>query len=231
MKELRMGRINTFSVRAATEPERMYTFESGTQISAQAGLIGYLRADFGSTGKMFYSTWNDFDKERNTEEFSAEFDDVINWLRSRDNADGFLRGRSEMESYCMKHDEAAFHDSFDYYGFRVDSEKYAYIMRITPRQGVYNLYCHCYIKEHLDWHLTNAEKGIRFIDPAYNDLFWIRDGGKIRITFENGSSKERTCRYIDPCHFEIVSEVRNLYHICEFAEKMERIGATVTKVE
>ena len=38
-----------------------------------------------------------------------------------------------------------------------------------------------------------------------------------------GEKSERTCRYIDEYHAEIGN---NLYHICEFAERMEQNGAT-----
>lgn len=64
--------------------ERKYTFRQSQQISMQTGLIGYLRADFGSTGKEFYSTWNDFRKDLKTDDFKKEFDLVINSYRFGD---------------------------------------------------------------------------------------------------------------------------------------------------
>lgn len=36
-----------------TEAERKYTFSQSNQLSMQTGLIGYMRADFGSNGKEF----------------------------------------------------------------------------------------------------------------------------------------------------------------------------------
>ena len=48
--------------RVLTEAERKYTFSQSQQLSMQTGLIGYLRADFGSTGNEFWTTWNDFRK-------------------------------------------------------------------------------------------------------------------------------------------------------------------------
>ena len=67
--------------RVLTEAERKYTFSQSQQLSMQTGLIGYLRADFGSTGNEFWTTWNDFRKDLKTDEFKAEFDEVINGLR------------------------------------------------------------------------------------------------------------------------------------------------------
>jgi hypothetical protein len=64
--------------RVLTEAERKYTYSQSQQLSMQTGLIGYLRADFGSTGNEFWTTWNDFRKDLKTDEFKAEFDGVIN---------------------------------------------------------------------------------------------------------------------------------------------------------
>lgn len=105
----------------------------------------------------------------------------------------------------------------------MDTEKYAYLLRCNPIRGDYNFYCYCYVREWLDRHMANAGKGIRFIDPHYQEKFRIPDGGKIILTTAWGEKSECTCRYIDEYHTEIGS---NLYHICEFAERMERNGAT-----
>ena len=114
-----------------------------------------------------------------------------------------------------------------YYGVRVDSEKYAYLLRLNPDRGEYNLYCYCYRRDWLDQHLKDAEKGIRFIDSHYKELFRIPDGGKVKIHYSWNEDQIRTCRYIDDYHVEIGS---NLYHICEFAERMEYGGHTCEPV-
>lgn len=64
---------------------------------------------------------------------------------------------------------------------------------------------------------------IKFIDSDYKVLFYIPDGGRIRITHTDGKQFDRVCRYVDEFH-TIVGD--NHFHICEFAERMERIGAT-----
>ena len=40
--------------------EARYSYRNSQQISSQTGLIGYLRADMGTNGTEFWSTWNDF---------------------------------------------------------------------------------------------------------------------------------------------------------------------------
>ena len=66
-------------------------------------------------------------------------------------------------------------------------------------------------------------KDIRFIDSHYKDLFRLPDGGSIRITYADGESAVRKCTYIDEYHTQIGSSV---FHICQFAELMERNGST-----
>ena len=205
------------SIKPMTEAERMYCYSQSSQIKCQTGNIGYLRADMDTNGQGFFSTWNDFQKDLKTDEFKTEFDEVINQLRDS----GFLKNRTALENYCFAHPEAAFGSDFRDFGVRVDTEKHSYMMRLNPNKGEYNLYCYCYRKDWLDRHMKEAERGIRFIDSRYNDLFRLKDGGKIRITWRDGEQEEKICRYIDSTHVEVGSGPLNLYHICEFAERME----------
>lgn len=207
-------------MRALTEKEDKYTFSNNMQISMQCGLIGHLRADMDSDGNGFFSSWEDYRKELKTDEFKDEFDKVINSLREEGD---ILYNRKALAKYCYSSPQAKMNNEQDYYGVRVDTEKYAYLCRLNPNKGEYNLYCYCYIKDWLDKHIRSAEKGIRFITPEYKEKFRISDGEKIRITFSDGEVKDRVCRYIDDSHVEVGDD---LYHICEFAERMEQCGAT-----
>jgi hypothetical protein len=213
------------SFRPATPAERSYTYSQSQQISMQTGRIGHLRGDMDTDGNGFFTTWNDFRKDLKTQEFKDEFDSVINALRFDEKFGGVLKNRSSLSSYCMEHIESSFAGNYCHeYAFRADTEKYAYLFRLNPTKGDYNLYCFCYVREWLDGHLHNAERGIRFITPNYTEVFRIPDGDKVRITMSDGESVDCTCRYIDECHLEVGN---SLYHICEFAERMERAGNTV----
>ena len=162
--------------------------------------------------------WKDTDNLGIT--LATKLTDVINRF-----GDGeFLSGRSTMSKFCYEHPESSYEDDRNHYGVRVDTERYSYLMRLNPNRGEYNLYCYCYQKEWLNNHLKNAERGIRFIDPHYQEQFRIADGEKISIKLGDGKTMERTCRYIDDYHLEVGT---NLYHICEFAELCERNGHTV----
>lgn len=191
-----------------------YYYSQSQQISQQTGLIGHIRGFIDGYG--FITTWNGFRDDRKTDEFKKDIDDVFKKAL-------FLKDRKALVNMCYTHMDAALNDNE--YGFRIDTDKYSYLFRLNPNRGEYS-YCYCYIKEYLDRHLKNAEKGIRFIDSNYKPLFTIKDGEKVRILFEDGSSEERICRYIDEYHVEVGYGSCNLFHICEFAERMERIGAT-----
>ena len=76
--------------------------------------------------------------------------------------------------------------------------------------------------------MNYAKNGIRFITPDYKTLFWIPDGDQIRIQLRSGEHRDRVCRYVDSYHMEVCGDSNsNLYHICEFAELVEKNGATV----
>lgn len=205
--------------------EARYSYRNSQQINSQTGLIGYLRADMGTNGNEFWSTWNDYRKDLKTDDFKSEFDDVINSFREKGQ---FLSDRQTLSQFCDDSQNALeFGERYGAgrdYGVRVNTQDYAYLMRLNPHKGEYNLYCYCYRKDWLDHHLERARRGIRFISPYYKELFRIPDGDHIRIPYPDGSHKDRTCRYIDDSHVEVDN---NLYHICEFAEIMESNGNTV----
>ena len=211
-----------YEKRAMIEAEDKYTFRQSTQISMQTGLIGHLRADMDTDGNGFFSSWFDFREELKTDEFKAEFDEVINSLREEGD---ILHNRRALAKYCYCTPQSRMQEEPGYYGVRVDTEKYAYLLRLNPDRGEYNLYCYCYRKDWFDRHLNNAEKGIRFIDPNYKELFRIEDGDRIRYFTNSGKPRHLICRYIDDYHFEATSDRgKNLYHICEFTEQYQNQG-------
>ena len=134
-----------------------------------------------------------------------------------------------MAAYCGTQPDSAMHGNYTTeYAFRVNTEKYAYVMRLNPTKGDYNFYIFCYEKRRLDRFLEDSAKGIRFITPHYRELFRIPDGDQIRIIRPEGDYIDRTVRYLDDYHIEVgfLSQA-SIYHICEFAERMEQNGSTV----
>lgn len=224
--EMRQGGMekeeNALKIRPLMEEERKYAYSQSVQLQGQTGSIGYLRGDFGRNGQGFYSTWFDHRRDLKTDVFKKELDSVINALRSEKY--GILQNRKGMTEYAVSHPDCAFDTSLGMEGgFRIDTERYSYLLRCNPAQGDYNFYCYCYVSESLNRQIKKASNGIRFIESGYQELFCIPDGGSIVISYSDGEKRERGCRFIDEYHTQIGDRI---YHICEFAELMERNGAT-----
>ena len=169
-------RLEAMKRQAGRPAQDKYTFRQSSQISSQTGLIGYLRADMDTDGNGFFSSWNDYRKDLKTDEFKQEFDEVINSLREEGD---ILHNRKDLAYYCYTNPQSKMPTEQDYYGVRVDTDKYTYLLRLNPNKGEYNLYCYCYVKEWINGHMKDAAKGIRFINSHYKELFRIPDGGKI----------------------------------------------------
>lgn len=212
-------------IRELKNCEDLYVYRNSRQISQQTGLIGYLRGDFGSNGNEFWTTWWGFREDRKTEEFKSELDIVINDFRNGRNV---LFNLDSMKKFCKgKNLRINPYGDNRSYGIRVDTEKYAYLIRLTPYPDDYNFYCYCYIKDYLDSHIEKSARGIRFVDSQYNEKFCLPDGGKIKIIYHDGREQEKMCRYINSYHLEVGNE---LYHICEFVERTEKSGITIVPV-
>ena len=139
-------------IRALTLAEQKYTYAQSMQLEGQTANIGHLRGDFDSSGYGFYTTWTDTRTQWKTDEFKAEFDEVINALRSDEY--GLLKNRSAMSAFARQYADSAFKGCYcTEYGFRVDTEKHAYLLRCNPTRGDYNFYCYCFVKEWLDKHI------------------------------------------------------------------------------
>lgn len=187
--------MTDFTLRPLTVPERKYTYAQSSQLQGQTGNIGYLRGDFGSSGNQFYTTWFDTRPQWKSDEFKRDLDDVINALRSEEY--GLLQSRSQMVRYGRENKESEMQGAYTTeFGFRADTEKYAFVLRCNPTRGDYNFYCLCYVKEWLDKHIEEANRDIRFIDSHYKELFRIPDGERIIVTDRDGKTESYPCRYI-----------------------------------
>ena len=217
------------TIRPMTPQERMYAYSQSSQIESQTGCIGHLRADMGSNGEGFFSSWTDHRGDLKTQDFKDEFDEVINALRFESEYGDILKNLHSLSKYCHSHPESSYGNDREY-GFRADTPSYTFMLRLNPNKGDYNLYCYCFKRDWLDRHLAHAAKGIRFITPDYKEMFRVEDGDSIRITKDNGLTADYVCRYIDEYHVEVGGAHGNLYHICEFAERMKMAGSTVIPI-
>ena len=207
-------------IRPLTKAEQKYAYRQSMQIGGQTGSIGILQGGYGADNE-FHSDFHEINNRLKTDVFEAELQEV---LCSDENS--VLKNLDTMQEFTLQHSQTGFPGTE--YGFRVETEKFAYLVRCNPEKDSDNVEIHCYVKEWLDEHISKAEKGIRFINSRYDELFRIEDGEKIKIRYSDGEEQERVCRYIDEYHTEVGN---HLYHICQFAEIMERNGSEYAPVE
>ena len=207
-------------IRPLTQAEQKYAYRQSMQIRGQTGSIGILQGGYGADSE-FHSDFHEINNRLKTGEFEADLQEAL-----CSGEYSVLENVDTMREFTLRHPQKGFPGTE--YGFRVETEKFAYLVHCSPEKESGSVEIHCYVKEWLDHHIKEAEKGIRFINSRYSELFRIADGEKITITNAMGEKSERVCRYIDEYHTEVGN---NLYHICQFAEIMERNGSEYAPVE
>lgn len=209
------------SIRVLTPFEQKYTYVQSGQIEGQTGCRGHMRGSLEGVNDRF-CTMKSGSGEK-TDAFSCEVQKVFQALCEEG---GPLHSRFEMEDFVRAHPDSVFMgEDCPEYGFRVDYGEYAFLFRCNLSKAGGDFYASCYVRDRLDRHIQRAEQGIRFIDSNYRELFRIPDGGRIMITTAEEDKEECICRFIDETHMEMGDRWKNLYHICQFAEQMERNGA------
>jgi len=167
---------------------------------------------------------------------SIEGDNVKNYIVKQailyDNDIGFALAHnpeavSPYVTWQMTYDEG----KLDYYwGKYYSLEENAlvnYIERTTDYENIYAVKEKALPEPIVPELLEEKEekKLIQFIDSEYRELFKIPDGESIRVTYppEDGRTPaEASCKFLDETHTQIGGTV---YHICQFAERMEALGA------
>lgn len=127
-----------------TGSESLYVYRQSQQIGQQTGLVGYLRGDFGQNGKQFFTTWFGDREDWNTPEFKHDLQRTIDRLRYETKQ---LADRDQLSALCLNDMSSAITDDRCWFGFRVDSKDYAYLMKCNPCKGDYNFYIYCYHKD------------------------------------------------------------------------------------
>ena len=118
-------------------------FYSAEAKDAQHGTVGHLRMDTGSSGKEFWSSWWPHNGNTLTsEKFSKELDEVVNTMRE---PGGPLHSLQDMQGFCRKYGGDAVVEEGRSYGFKLETEDFQYMLRLTPFRGDYS-YLYCYDK-------------------------------------------------------------------------------------
>lgn len=147
-----------FSIRLMEPEERSFAYTQDPQTLHSSGCIGHLRVDMDSTGTGFFSSWDTHSPSLKDEVFKAEFDALINELRFNDDLGGILKNRSSMSKFCHAIPGSEITDDGRNFGFRIDTDEYAYMLRLNPNKGEYNAYIYAYDREMLDMFLQPQQE-------------------------------------------------------------------------
>lgn len=147
-----------FSIRLMKPEERAFAYTQDQQTLHSSGCIGHLRVDMDSTGMGFFSSWDTHSPSLKDDAFKTEFDKIIYELRFNKELGGILANRSSMFKFCHAIPGSEITDDGRNFGFRVDTDEYAYMLRLNPNKGEYNAYIYAYDREMLDTFLEPAQE-------------------------------------------------------------------------
>ena len=122
------------------EKEFTFFFSMEGEEAKRHGFIGYLRGDYGRSGREFWTTWFDCQPDLKTDTFRDEFDEIIGYLReaSLDPAEG----PDVFKFHCLQNMRFRVMDTD--IRFKIVTGGYSYYFRCHPRVQDYNLYCMVY---------------------------------------------------------------------------------------
>jgi len=119
----------------AEKEELHLCFRLSDEAAERCGAIGYLRADFGRSGKEFYTTWFDSQPHLKSSDFKYKFDELINSLRDDGQKPPFA-SRDNHLAFCAALPSMTC--------FKIATLDYSFYIRLNPHQGTYDIYCFAY---------------------------------------------------------------------------------------
>lgn len=147
-----------YTIRLMKPEEYNFAYTQKQEIMDDSACIGHLRVDMGSNGKGFFTSWDDHRPELKSPEFKAEFDVLINTLRENRDNGCFMKDRDSLKKFCYKFPESKITDDGREFGFRVDTDDYAYMLRLNPNRGEYAAYVYAYERDLLDFYLVPTQE-------------------------------------------------------------------------
>ena len=124
-----------------TQDDEKLFFQMEGEAAERHGYIGYFRADFGESGREFWTTWFDCQPHLKTPGYQTEFDSVINSLRN-DGENPALSGRAALETFFGSNPGKDLGDRGK--GYIVKTPEYSYYFRCRPDPNDYDVYCFVY---------------------------------------------------------------------------------------
>jgi hypothetical protein len=159
---------------------------SSRGLDQKIGCIGSLTANLNTGTPEFESAWRSRTSRLNTPEFTDEFNEMIGTLRQ-----GILKSPAELRACCAAYPDSILKDSPSAdtrHGFRIDTGRYSYMLVCSFRSADCRLWLNAFSFLALDRHMREARSGIPILDQQGHERFRMPDGGKLRVTSQDGFS-------------------------------------------
>lgn len=186
----------------ATKEEMKYAFPQGEHLNYHSGAIGVLT---GNIADPWYF-WDTQVDHRYNQTFRDELKIIMSEFFDEG---GLLCSLHTIEKFTNENHMARIPDSYpEVYAFRGDTAMYTFMIRLMPNEVMGTNYsvC-CYIRQYLDEHISEAKRGIPFMDHEDKELFRVKDGGFVCIQPKVGKLKILECRYSDYKQYIIGGEL------------------------
>ena len=129
-------------IRPLTQAEQKYAYRQSMQIRGQTGSIGILQGGYGADSE-FHSDFHEINNRLKTGEFEADLQEAL-----CSGEYSVLENVDTMREFTLRHPQKGFPGTE--YGFRVETEKFAYLVHCSPEKESGSVEIHCYVKEWLD---------------------------------------------------------------------------------
>jgi len=202
-----------------TEKDNGQFFRLDGEFAERYGAIGYMRADFGRSGREFWTTWFDCQRHLKTQAFKYEFDDVIDSLRndglkppfaSRENLIAYLRGTPGLE---LPGGSMA---------FMVQTTDFSYYMRCRPQYSDYDIGVYAYDNRYLLPELAGKHElplECLTLLPSTGEIIYIMKGNEGYYPPFAGSTPDRAVNR------QMVDEQNKIWGVTRAQEEAMKSGS------
>jgi hypothetical protein len=175
----------------AEEAGKHLFFRLEGEAAERHGSIGYMRADFGKTGKEFWTTWFDCQTHLKSFDFKNEFNAVVDSLRN-DGPEPPFASRDNLAVFCAVKPGREL--SARGGGYTVRTHDYSYCFRCLAKPSDYDIYCFAYDNRYLLPELAGQHELPEFcygIMPSSGELILVKRNESGYYRCENSSADER----------------------------------------
>ena len=147
--------MREYTLKPLSRAEQLYAYKQSQQIAGQTGCFGYYHGDFGESGVDYNAVWFGNSNVEMTDDFRNDLAEVMEEFGNESKAVHPFADRKAMSAFCLQNRNAAMKGNFsEEYGFRLDTERYSYFIRMEPHQkGDYDFYVFAYETRWLDRHM------------------------------------------------------------------------------